>query len=189
MRHIEFNSVSAGFENCGLAWARDHVAKLSAHLSNEKRNEPLDWKTRSYCTLLWWFCRIYQVFFFTDLLWKNSILIPGKLIVTSAKFLWLIGGERKRGKLNMAMIETVRQRQKNSVDFASCYDNLCALQSSCPLGSITANLDELSIDCNADRIRHSDWNPILNALKINKTLKTVAFRSYWQQTLYPDGGT
>ncbi|XP_020624782.1 centrosomal protein of 78 kDa-like isoform X2 [Orbicella faveolata] len=87
----------------------------------------------------------------------------------------------------MAMIETVRQRQKNSVDFASCYDNLCALQNSCPLGSITANLDELTIDCNADRIRHSDWTPILNALKINKTLKTVAFRSYWQQTLYPDG--
>lgn len=88
----------------------------------------------------------------------------------------------------MAMIETVRQRQKNSVDFASCYDNLCALQNSCPLGSITANLDELTIDCNADRIRHSDWTPILNALKINKTLKTVAFRSYWQQTLYPEGG-
>lgn len=87
----------------------------------------------------------------------------------------------------MAMIETVRQRQKNSVDFPSCYDNLCALQNSCPLGSITANLDELTIDCNADRIRHSDWMPILNALKINKTLKSVAFRSYWQQTLYPDG--
>ncbi|KAL9951743.1 hypothetical protein ACROYT_G044467 [Oculina patagonica] len=87
----------------------------------------------------------------------------------------------------MAMIETVRQRQKNSVDFASCYDNLCALQNSCPLGSITANLDEHTIDCNADRIRHSDWTPILNALKINKTLKTISFRSYWQQTLYPDG--
>ncbi|CAH3197100.1 unnamed protein product [Porites evermanni] len=87
----------------------------------------------------------------------------------------------------MTMIETVRQRQKNSTDFASCYDNLCALQNSCPLGSITANLDELTIDCNADRIRHSDWTPILNALKINKTLKIVAFRSYWQQTLYPDG--
>lgn len=85
------------------------------------------------------------------------------------------------------MIETVRQRQKNSTDFASCYDNLCALQNSCPLGSITANLDELTIDCNADRIRHSDWTPILNALKINKTLKFVAFRSYWQQTLYPSG--
>ena len=86
------------------------------------------------------------------------------------------------------MIETVRQRQKNSTDFASCYDNLCALQNSCPLGSITANLDELFIDCNADRIRLSDWIPILNALKINRSLKFVAFRSFWQQALYSDGG-
>jgi len=93
----------------------------------------------------------------------------------------------KKSAPNMTMIETVRQRQKNSTDFASCYDNLCALQNSCPLGSITANLDELTIDCNADRIRLPDWTPILNALKINKTLKFVAFRSYWQQTLYPDG--
>lgn len=85
------------------------------------------------------------------------------------------------------MIETVRQRQKNSTDFASCYDNLCALQNSCPLGSITANLDELFIDCNADRIRLSDWIPILNALKINRSLKFVALRSFWQETLYPDG--
>lgn len=154
------------------------------------KNETNRW-TRKQEVIMWNYGGfvVFIKVFFTDLLWKNSILIPGKLIVTIAKFLWLIGGERKRGKLNMAMIETVRQRQKNSVDFASCYDNLCALQSSCPLGSITANLDELSIDCNADRIRHSDWNPILNALKINKTLKTVAFRSYWQQTLYPDGGT
>lgn len=102
------------------------------------------------------------------------------------RFTLIIGGKKRAP--NMTMIETVRQRQKNSTDFASCYDNLCALQNSCPLGSITANLDELTIDCNADRIRHSDWTPILNALKINKTLKIVAFRSYWQQTLYPDGG-
>ncbi|KAK2556688.1 Centrosomal protein of 78 kDa [Acropora cervicornis] len=87
----------------------------------------------------------------------------------------------------MTMIETVRQRQRNSTDFASCYDNLCALQNSCPLGSITANLDELFIDCNADRIRLSDWIPILNALKINRSLKFVALRSFWQEALYPDG--
>lgn len=47
MRHFELNSVSADFQNCGLPWARDQVAKLSAHLSNENRNEPLDWKTIS----------------------------------------------------------------------------------------------------------------------------------------------
>lgn len=88
----------------------------------------------------------------------------------------------------MAVIESVRQRQRNATDFVSCYENLCALQNSCPLGSVKANLDENKIDCNADRIRHPDWVPILNSLRINKSLKYVSFRSYWQQTLYPDGG-
>ena len=88
----------------------------------------------------------------------------------------------------MAVIESVRQRQKNATDFNLCYENLCALQNSCPLGPVKANLDENIIDCNADRIRAADWLPILNSLKINKSLKCIAFRSYWQQTLYPDGG-
>lgn len=86
------------------------------------------------------------------------------------------------------MIETVRQRQRNATDFGFFYENLCALQNSCPLGTVTANLDEQTIDCNADRIRLNDWTPIWNALKINKGLKCVAFRSYWQQTLFPDNG-
>ena len=88
----------------------------------------------------------------------------------------------------MAVIESVRQRQKNATDFASFYGDLCALQSSCPVSSVTANLQEHFVDCNADRIRQNDWIPILNAVKINNSLKSIAFRSYWQQTLYPSGG-
>ena len=88
----------------------------------------------------------------------------------------------------MAVIESVRQRQKNSTDFATFYGDLCALQSSCPLSCVTANLQDYYIDCNADRIRLNDWIPILNALKINKNLKSIAFRSYWQQILCPGGG-
>ena len=121
---------------------------------------------------------------------RTTFLLKGYLFLltrsTFIRFTWLL--VEKKSAPNMTMIETVRQRQKSATDFASYYDNLCALQNSCPLGSITANLDELTIDCNADRIRHTDWTPILNALKINKTLIMVAFRSYWQQTLYPDGG-
>lgn len=91
-------------------------------------------------------------------------------------------------KVDMAMIESVRQRQRNALDFGFCYENLCALQNSCPLGTLTANLDEYFIDCNADRIRANDCVPIWNALKINKTIKKVAFRSYWQQNLFTDNG-
>ncbi|KAK3733946.1 hypothetical protein QZH41_010766, partial [Actinostola sp. cb2023] len=86
----------------------------------------------------------------------------------------------------MAMIETVKLRLRNATDFGFYYENLCALQNSCPLGTITANLDEHFIDCNSDRTRVNDWTPIWNALKINKSLKRIAFRSYWQQTLFPE---
>lgn len=86
------------------------------------------------------------------------------------------------------MIETVKERQRNSTDFGFYYENLCALQDSCPLGTITANLDNHIIDCNADRIRTNDWIPIWNAIKINKSLRRIAFRSYWQQTLFPENG-
>ena len=79
------------------------------------------------------------------------------------------------------MIETVRQRQQNAVDFKSCYENLCALQGSCPLSVVTANLGDETVDCNADRIPLQDWNPILNATRINKHLKVIALRSYWQE--------
>ena len=94
MRHFELNSVSAGLENCGLAWARDQGAKLSAHLSNEKRNEPLDSITTIYYTKLWKFYGIVYHDFVTDLLWNNSVFIACEVIVTIAKFLWLIGGEK-----------------------------------------------------------------------------------------------
>lgn len=81
------------------------------------------------------------------------------------------------------MIETVRQRQQNANDFKACYDNLCALQSSCPLGAVTGNLGEDTLDCNADRVMLQDWKPILDATRINKNLKVIAFRSYWQEKL------
>ncbi|XP_028392433.1 centrosomal protein of 78 kDa-like [Dendronephthya gigantea] len=81
------------------------------------------------------------------------------------------------------MIETVRQRQRNAIDFKSCYENLCALQGSCPLSIVTANLADESVDCNADRIPLQDWNPIFNATRINKNLKVIALKSYWQEKI------
>lgn len=81
------------------------------------------------------------------------------------------------------MIETVRQRQQSANDFRGCYENLCALQGSCPLGAVMANVGEDALDCNADRVMLRDWNPILNATRINKNLKVIAFRSYWQEKL------
>lgn len=114
-----------------------------------------------------------------DILKKNQYFLLVYLSNIERRDFWIV---------NMAMIETVRERQRNATDFGFYYGNLCALQDSCPLGTITANLDEHIIDCNADRIRANDWIPIWNALKINKSLRRVAFRSYWQQLLFPDNG-
>ena len=51
------------------------------------------------------------------------------------------------------MIESVVVRQRGAVDFAGHYDNLCALQSSCPLPAVKAHLPECVLDLNGDRIR------------------------------------
>ena len=81
----------------------------------------------------------------------------------------------------MALIESVQARHHGSHDFESYYTQLCALQDTCPLTSVKAHLSEGALDLNADRIRLPDWTPILNTLKINKSLEFVGVRSYFQQ--------
>lgn len=51
------------------------------------------------------------------------------------------------------MIKTVEERQRGGLDFSSHYDNLCALQNSCPLPVVKANLETFLLDINGDRIR------------------------------------
>ncbi|PAA66878.1 hypothetical protein BOX15_Mlig017861g6, partial [Macrostomum lignano] len=77
------------------------------------------------------------------------------------------------------VIQSVVRRQQAAVDFSGYYDNLCALQSSAPLPSVKAHLAEGVIDINADRIRHADWAPVLSALRLNRSLEFVAFRSQY----------
>ncbi|XP_052267964.1 centrosomal protein of 78 kDa-like isoform X2 [Dreissena polymorpha] len=78
-----------------------------------------------------------------------------------------------------AMIESVQVRQRGAYDFETHYDNLCALQDSCPLPAVKAHLSQGVLDLNGDRIRANDWMPVLNTLRINKSLEFVAIRSYY----------
>ncbi|XP_059162987.1 centrosomal protein of 78 kDa-like [Physella acuta] len=78
------------------------------------------------------------------------------------------------------MIESVQARQRGAFNFADHYDNLCALQDSVPLPSVKSHLGQGVIDLNGDRIRLGDWQPIINTIKINKTLQFIAVRSYYQ---------
>ena len=78
------------------------------------------------------------------------------------------------------MIESVQARHRGAFQFEDHYDNLCALQDTAPLPAVKAHLNQGVIDLNGDRIRLNDWMPIINTIKINKSLQFIAVRSYYQ---------
>ncbi|GFS06086.1 centrosomal protein of 78 kDa-like [Elysia marginata] len=78
------------------------------------------------------------------------------------------------------MIESVQARHRGAFNFEDHYDNLCALQDSAPLSAVKAHLPQGVLDLNGDRVRLNDWQPIINSLRINKSLNFVALRSYYQ---------
>ena len=75
------------------------------------------------------------------------------------------------------MANKIKLKGKN---FDEEYERLCIIQNQAPLPHLTANLKENFLDFNADRIRLSEWDPIIGALKVNNSLRFVAIRSYWQ---------
>ena len=84
----------------------------------------------------------------------------------------------------MSTIKSVQERRRGQYDFWAYYNNLCALRNTCPIPAIKANnLRKCILDTdNADRIRLVDWNPLIDALKINKSLRGITFTSKWKKT-------
>lgn len=80
-----------------------------------------------------------------------------------------------------AIMEAVWIRQKGAIDFAAYYESLCALESICPVSSIRTSAKDGQVNCKCDRLRRADWHPLLNALRINKSLSLVCFHTKWQQ--------
>ncbi|XP_041756420.2 centrosomal protein of 78 kDa isoform X3 [Coregonus clupeaformis] len=78
------------------------------------------------------------------------------------------------------MLDTVQIRRRGAQDFEAYYDNACAMQDSVPLPAVKANLSQGMLDFNGDRLKLTDWTPILNTLTINKQLQHVAVRSCYQ---------
>ncbi|XP_077331016.1 centrosomal protein of 78 kDa isoform X2 [Lithobates pipiens] len=81
------------------------------------------------------------------------------------------------------MIDSVQIRRQGAIDFKSHYEYLCVLQDSVPLQAVKANIRQGALSFNADRIRLADWPPILNTLKINKSLMSVSIKSCHQPGL------
>ncbi|KAM8761318.1 centrosomal protein of 78 kDa [Acanthopagrus schlegelii] len=74
-------------------------------------------------------------------------------------------------------------RQRGAQDFMAYYDFACARQESVPLPAVKMNLDKGMLDFNGDRVKLTDWPPILNSICINKHLHHVAISSTYQASL------
>ncbi|XP_068785147.1 centrosomal protein of 78 kDa isoform X5 [Struthio camelus] len=85
------------------------------------------------------------------------------------------------------MIDSVKVRRQCLLDFYSHYEHLCAVQGSVPLKAVKANLNQGALDLTVDRIKAADWAPLLNAVRHNKTLTSIAVRSFHQQGLGESG--
>ncbi|XP_050842797.1 centrosomal protein of 78 kDa [Serinus canaria] len=85
------------------------------------------------------------------------------------------------------MIESVKLRRQSMLDFYSHYEHLCELQGSLPLKAVKANVTRDAIDLIVDHIKATDWAPLLNALRHNKTLTSIGIRSLHQHGLEESG--
>ncbi|XP_010875110.2 centrosomal protein of 78 kDa isoform X2 [Esox lucius] len=81
------------------------------------------------------------------------------------------------------MLDSVQIRRRGAYDFEAYYDNACAMQDSVPLPAVKANLSQGILAFNGDRLKLTDWTPILNCLTINKQLHHVAVSSSYQSGL------
>ncbi|NXK38002.1 CEP78 protein, partial [Piprites chloris] len=85
------------------------------------------------------------------------------------------------------MIESVKLRRQCMLDFYSHYEHLCELQGSVPLKAVKANLTQNAVDLIVDHIKATDWAPLLNAIRHNKTLTSIGIRSLHQHGLEESG--
>lgn len=74
-------------------------------------------------------------------------------------------------------------RGRGGQDFLAFYDSACARQESVPLPAVKMNLGKGILDFNGDRVRLTDWPPILNSICINKHLHHIAISSTYQASL------
>ncbi|XP_056369414.1 centrosomal protein of 78 kDa isoform X2 [Oenanthe melanoleuca] len=85
------------------------------------------------------------------------------------------------------MIESVKLRRRCMLDFYSHYEHLCELQGSLPLKAVKTNVTRDAVDLIVDHIKATDWAPLLNALRHNKSLTSIRIRSLHQHGLEESG--
>uniref|UniRef100_A0A1A8NNY5 Centrosomal protein 78 n=1 Tax=Nothobranchius rachovii TaxID=451742 RepID=A0A1A8NNY5_9TELE len=71
-------------------------------------------------------------------------------------------------------------RHQGAHDFMAYYEFACARQDSVPLPAVKMNLDKQMLDFNGDRLKLTDWPPVLHSISINKHLRHIAISSTYQ---------
>ncbi|KAM6954474.1 centrosomal protein of 78 kDa [Aplochiton taeniatus] len=81
------------------------------------------------------------------------------------------------------MLDTIHTRRRGAQDFEAYYDQACSKQDTTPSPAVKVNLPKGVLDFNGDRLRVSDWQPIISAIAINKHLHHIAISSSYQAGL------
>ncbi|XP_065805640.1 centrosomal protein of 78 kDa isoform X1 [Labrus bergylta] len=79
--------------------------------------------------------------------------------------------------------DSAQIRRQGPQDFMAYYEFACARQESVPLPAVKMNLEKGILDFNGDRVKLTDWPPILNSICINKHLHHIAISSTYQAGL------
>ncbi|XP_038163963.1 centrosomal protein of 78 kDa [Cyprinodon tularosa] len=76
--------------------------------------------------------------------------------------------------------DNAQLRRQGAHDFLAYYELSCARQDSVPLPAVKMHLDKGMLDFNGDRVKSTDWAPILHSISINKHLHHIAISSTHQ---------
>ncbi|KAF7400901.1 hypothetical protein HZH66_006085 [Vespula vulgaris] len=87
--------------------------------------------------------------------------------------------KHKNGEISSTMISTNEMILPTGKDFTACYMELCKKYHLRPLPVICVTLP-YNLDFTTDRVKMEDWRPILNALSLDRSLRSISIRSRYQ---------
>lgn len=75
------------------------------------------------------------------------------------------------------MKPTVKGRRKIMSQFHLCYNDLCKTQGMMPLAAVMAHQKKKVLHLNGDRLTYEEWVPVLHALSLDNSLRSISVRS------------
>uniref|UniRef100_A0A3Q2XII0 Centrosomal protein 78 n=1 Tax=Hippocampus comes TaxID=109280 RepID=A0A3Q2XII0_HIPCM len=76
--------------------------------------------------------------------------------------------------------ESVQIKRRGAHDFMEYYTYACTREQTIPLTAVKMHLDQGILDFNGDKVKLSDWPPILDSISINRHLHHIAITSTYQ---------